>query len=387
MHNDSELRRGGLRAGIIPSASLACVLVAGVPVARAASGAESVGPASLWTHDHVFANGVEPDSKSRTPQQSAQMLEDLGIRQLNYGVETKDLVTLDERIEAFKRHGIRILAWEFPYVDDSAPRFDWETYKIQDGPVLVGQGKPADHALTVRELLQVFRRHHIAPQLWLQRPMRERATGAHSACTPSPPKDFSEFTDEEKNRCFRAQLGYDLTTTPQERRQRIAHEADRIKALAQLTQPYGVTVALYKHGGWLGIAENQVAVMKRLKAQGVNNVGIIYQFIHAHDEVDDTVRFASVWKAMQPDVLAVNVTGVHAGRRTIFPILYPSQGALEGKMMKVIQDSGWQGPIGLCPEKGGDAEVNLRNNLIGLDWLAAELKQPGSGGPRPFPAE
>ena len=54
-------------------------------------------------------------------------------------------------------------------------------------------------------------------------------------------------------------------------------------------------------------------------------------------------------------------------------------------MMRIIQDSGWRGPIGLIAEKGGDAELTLSNYLRGLDWLAAELKQAGSGGPQPFP--
>ena len=54
-------------------------------------------------------------------------------------------------------------------------------------------------------------------------------------------------------------------------------------------------------------------------------------------------------------------------------------------MMRTIQDSGWHGYIGLIAEKGGDAEVTLANHMKGLDWLAAELKQPGSGGPVPFP--
>jgi hypothetical protein len=35
-------------------------------------------------------------------------------------------------------------------------------------------------------------------------------------------------------------------------------------------------------------------------------------------------------------------------------------------------------------EKGGDAEVTLKNYLIGLNWLAAELNQRGLGGARPF---
>jgi len=51
--------------------------------------------------------------------------------------------------------------------------------------------------------------------------------------------------------------------------------------------------------------------------------------------------------------------------------------------MRVIQQSGWHGPIGITAEKGGDAEINLRNYLLGVDWLAAELNKPGSAGQRP----
>jgi hypothetical protein len=67
-------------------------------------------------------------------------------------------------------------------------------------------------------------------------------------------------------------------------------------------------------------------------------------------------------------------------------LIYPSQGDRELEMMRIIQDSGWKGPVGLIAEKGGDAAVTLRNYMIGLDWLAAELRRPGSGGARPFPA-
>jgi hypothetical protein len=63
--------------------------------------------------------------------------------------------------------------------------------------------------------------------------------------------------------------------------------------------------------------------------------------------------------------------------------LYPTEGDCELEMMRVIEASRWSGPVGLIAESGGDAEVTLRNARIGLDWLAAELREPGSGGPRP----
>jgi len=78
--------------------------------------------------------------------------------------------------------------------------------------------------------------------------------------------------------------------------------------------------------------------------------------------------------------VVVNITGMSWDGH----LVYPSQGNSELDMMRTIRDSGWTGPIGLIAEKGGDAEVTLRSYLAGLDWLATELKEPGSRNPRPF---
>ena len=346
------------------------------------SGSCRTPPASegLWAHNNLFAWGISVDSISRSPEERARMLEQLGFKKVAYNWESKDIATFDEQIEAFKRHGLEIIAWNMTDTDDPSEVVDWKTRKIQDMSVLAGQSKAAPNAMSVAEMLDMFNRHHIAPQLWLQRRMRI------SRPVSEPNKPVSEWTDEEKNRGFRNRLSYDdPVATTQEQALRVEREATRIKALAELAAPYGVKIGLYKHGGWIGISDNQVAIMRRLRALGVTNVGLIYQFVHAHDEVDDTQDFSAVWKRLQPYVLAVNITGVHEGRTAIYPIIYPSQGDLELGMMKTIEESGWKGPIGLSPEKGGDAEVNLRSNIIGVDWIAAELLCPGSAGAAPFP--
>jgi hypothetical protein len=52
-------------------------------------------------------------------------------------------------------------------------------------------------------------------------------------------------------------------------------------------------------------------------------------------------------------------------------------------MMRIIDDSGWDGPVGLLAHaETQDAEETLRDRLAGFDWLTAELQSPGSGGPR-----
>ena len=84
---------------------------------------------------------------------------------------------------------------------------------------------------------------------------------------------------------------------------------------------------------------------------------------------------------MKSHVVAVNITGMELDGR---PVRYPSQGNGEIAMMKVIQQSGWHGPVGVIVQRDGDAEKTLQNDFLGLDWVAVELKQRGAAGPRPF---
>ncbi|MES2572673.1 MAG: TIM barrel protein, partial [Verrucomicrobiota bacterium] len=168
------------------------------------------------------------------------------------------------------------------------------------------------------------------------------------------------------------------TTTPEEQRQRVEQEADRIGQIARIAAPYGCKVELYNHNGWFGDPDNEVAIIERLRQLGVKEVGMVYNFSHGHHDIAD---FPAIWKRIHPYVVAVNVTGmVEDGETKLMP---PSQGKFELGMLRVILQSGWRGPIGLIAEQGGDAEVTLGNYLRGLEWLKKELTQAGSGGPRP----
>jgi sugar phosphate isomerase/epimerase len=274
---------------------------------------------SIWSHDNLYAWCVVPfDAKKRNSEDRAQMLQDLGFKQFVYDWRGNNIPTFDAEIEALQKHNVALLGW-------------WS---------------PTDaHDPTAKIILQAFRRHNIHPQLWVMG-------------------------------------GGPLTKSPEEQQQRIKQEADRIKALVKLAAPYGTQVELYNHNGWFGQEDNQLALLDRLKELGVTDVGMVYNFSHARDNLhDDTANFPEIWKKIESHVVAVNVTGIGPSGNE----LYPGQGAHDLDMMRTIQDSGWKGPVGLIAEKGGDAAITLKNNLLGLDWAAAELKQPGSGGPPPFP--
>ena len=274
-------------------------------------------PSSIWSHDNLYPWCVVPyDAKKRGPEERAQMLQDLGFKQFVYDWRDKDIPAFDAEIEALQKHQITLLGWWCP-LSANDPK--------------------------TKLILETFKRHGIHPQLWVKR------SGT-------------------------------LTKSPEEQQQRVNQEADQIHSLVKLAAPYGCKIQLYNHNGWFGQEDNQLAILARLKELGVTDVGMVYNFSHAHDNLhDDTVNFPELWKKIQPHVVAVNITGMGPMNQ----IIYPSQGQQELAMMRTIQDSGWTGPVGLIAEKGGDAALTLKNYLTGLDWLAAELKKPGSGGPRP----
>lgn len=277
---------------------------------------------SLWDHGNLVACVVNHfDSKARGPEETAQMFNSLGITKLAYNWREPDVANFDAQIDAMQKHGIEIQAW-----------------------VLYGSGNAHTQLI-----LDTFKRHNIHPPLWIE----ETGQGREAA---------------------------DVQTTPEQQQQRINDEADKIAPLAKLAAPYGVKIVLYNHNGWLGMEDNQLAVIARLKERGVKDVGMVYNFTHARDKLhDDSKVFATLWPKMKAHVVEVNITGLAMDGT----VLYPSQGDGELDMLRIIQKSGWRGPIGITAEKGGDAQINLRNYILGVDWLAAELKHPGSAGPLP----
>ena len=245
----------------------------------------------------------------------------------------------EQRAAMLQRLGIQNFAYDWR--DENVPTFDAEVDATkQHGVNIVAWWFPTDPDSPVaKRILEVCKRHDIHPQLWVM---------------GSGPE----------------------TKTPKEQQQRLEKESDRIERLVRLAMPYGCRVELYSHDGWFGHTDNEIAIIERLRRKGVVDVGIVYNFSHGHWDIND---FPAKWIRMQPYVVAVNVSGMVRSQK----LIPPSQGDFELGMLRVIQLSGWVGPIGLIAEQGGDAEVTLGNGLRGLDWLDKELALAGSGGPRP----
>ena len=240
-----------------------------------------------------------------------------------------------ERVAMLERLGFRHYAYDWR--DEHLPTFETEILELKKRkieltsiwfPGLDDNGK---------KLLEVLKKHDVKTQLWV--------TGGGG-----PTFNFDE------------------------RKSRIAAEADRIRPIAEAAAVQGCTVGLYNHGGWFGEPENQIAIIKELN---LTNVGIVYNLHHGHSQLE---RFPQLLKLMMPHLYIVNLNGmiVHGDEdgRKIMPL---GTGLLDLWALKTIRDSGYRGPIGILGHTNDDAEERLRDNLDGLDWLLPQLagEKPG----------
>ncbi|MFC4312973.1 hypothetical protein ACFPN2_28070 [Steroidobacter flavus] len=354
-------------------------MVAAVGCANASSGSDVLALENLVPWEiQWYADGIEIEPDAR-----ARMVKAKGLRRyaLQYHVQLAE--KCDAEITAFQRHGIEITAVYF-WLNFDQPGAD---PKIQAA-------------------FESFKRHGIRPQIWVSQStafLPKSGDGmvqllAKMGFDWPPGYTFERalkaalstddaLTPEQKERFFEAlHRAYwdeeNLPKTSEERAQRLERESQRIASLAKLASQYGLDVLLYNHEGWFGVMDNQLAIIDRLEREGINNVGMIYTFWHARDRFHDDVReFEKVWTRIRPRVAAVGLSGVRGEMEG----LYPSQGNDELRMMRVVQESGWKGPVavlGLNFSVG--PEKVLGDMLRGTSWLRSELRQAGSGGARPF---
>jgi len=187
---------------------------------------------------------------------------------------------------------------------------------------------------------ELFRKHGLSPQIW--------------KTAPSPKGDTQE--------------------------ERIRKAAEAMLPFAKQARGIGSRFGLYNHGGWGGEPENLVAVCQYLREHHqLENVGIVYNFHHAHEHIAD---FKKSLEVMKPYLLCLNLNGMNEGAQP--KILQLGQGQHELKMMRTIVASGYEGPIGIIGHTQDDVEERLKDNLDGLDWLVPQLKGKKAGAkPQP----
>jgi hypothetical protein len=102
-------------------------------------------------------------------------------------------------------------------------------------------------------------------------------------------------------------------------------------------------------------------------------VGIVYNLHHGHDHIDN---FLPLFKRIQPWLFCVNINGMdRMGDKQNRKILQLGQGEKDLELLNMILKSGYKGPIGILGHTNYDAELTLRDNLDGLDWLIKQMKK------------
>jgi len=145
----------------------------------------------------------------------------------------------------------------------------------------------------------------------------------------------------------------------------------RLRPLVERANRSNCRLVLYGHGPnrWFTQAENEIELVERLKSEmPTAELGIVYNFHQSHAQMD---RLESVLPHLQPHLVALNLNGMRSDLTKIERI---GQGDREREMIKIIANSGWQGPTGIIAhDRNEDAAVVLQENLDGLKTILEEL--------------
>src|SRR6516165_3316451 len=217
----------------IPPLLISCLLLI-CPTTRAGEGSSpgrsgdkppaTSGGDRLFARDNLIAWCIVPfDSKKRSPEERAAMLQKLGFKHFAYDWRADHIPTFDAEVEALERHGVKLDAF-------------WVA--------------PGELNRESRIILDLLKRHQIKAQLWVL-----------------------------------LDLGADRVSGPQQE-WRVETAVSKLGPLAQEAAKIGCSLALYNHGGWFGEPENQISIIERLKRQGVKNVGMVYDLHHGHEHLE-----------------------------------------------------------------------------------------------------
>lgn len=151
------------------------------------------------------------------------------------------------------------------------------------------------------------------------------------------PPDFYEWVDSKK----------------------LARTTEAMAWVAERAAGLGCTVSLYNFDGWFANPASQARI---IAASGRGDMGIVYNFRYAHDDVADFEHQAA---AMLPHLTAINLSGVRLDDRATVTF---GNGDLEYDMLTALLEGGYRGPLGIASD---DPKINAQEALSKcLDGLA-----------------
>lgn len=243
------------------------------------------------------------DVLERTPEQRITMLQELGYKQYAYGNRPKHIPTMKHEWELAKEKGVKINAV-------------WLYINLKKDKV--GKLKPESEVV-----FENLKSVGLETQIWVG----------------MDPSYFNDLTDEES----------------------LKQATEMIDYLSERAKNVNCRIALYNHGGWFGKPEHQIKIIESLPN---DNLGIVYNFHHAHDDLDNYTKNITI---ILPYLWCVNLNGMKKEGPKIISI---GKGDLEKNMIQSLLKTGYKGPFGILGHvKGGDPEIILKENLTGLQEL------------------
>jgi sugar phosphate isomerase/epimerase len=263
---------------------------------------ESKDKKMLFAKDNLYAWCIVPyDTVHRTPEQRAVMLKEIGITSMAWDWRAVHLPILKEEIATLAHHAIALRSVWF-WVDG-------------------GSGNIIDDAN--ESILRTLAETNTHTELWVS----------------FPGEYFAGLPDSQKTQ----------------------KAVKTIRFIYERARAIGCTVALYNHGDWFGEPANQVKVIEAL---GARDIGLIYNFHHAHEQID---QFEDLLRIMKPYLRSVNLNGMRKEGPKILPI---GEGNRELDMLTKLRASGITCSLGILGHvEEADARVVLQNNLEGLKRL------------------
>ena len=245
---------------------------------------------------------VPYDSRKRTPEQRIEMLKELGFKNYAYDWRAEHLPEMAKELKLAGENGINVVAV-------------WMWIDHRDYPGQLSES----NEMILRTLQE---------------------TGLHTQVWTGFSENYIEDLNEEKA---------------------IEKGTEMVRYLSERIAETGGKIALYNHGGWLGEPENQVKIIENLPD---HEIGIIYNFNHAHEQID---RFPEIVSNMLPYLWVVNLNGMKKEGPMILPI---GKGDQEKQMYKTLIEAGFTGPFGILGHVlDADVKVILQQNLEGYAEL------------------
>ncbi len=232
--------------------------------------------------------------------------------------------TPTQRAEMLKKLGISKLAYDWR--DQHIASFEDEILSLKkQGIEFFAHWTPTSQSPGYQPILELIEKYKLHPQLWM--------------IAPSAPADTQE--------------------------KQVAINAKALLPYVKDAKRLGCKFGIYNHGGWAGEPENMIAIVKWLRTHAkTDDVGIVYNFHHGHEHL---ARFPKQLNAMVPYLICLNLNGMTMKGPKILPL---SQGKEDLRVLTMVRDSGYRGPIGILDHRADtDAEISLQQNLDGLHKL------------------